>query len=81
MYWKKPGVWDDLHASFERFFELNPEAAGARHNYARAAYQCGKYDAFLEQVALFPNTNFVYFGGKDQFDNMVKTASTRAAKK
>lgn len=74
-YWQKPGVWEDVHASYERFFQLNPDNYGYRHDYARAAYLCGQYQQFLAQAKLFPWTNFEYFGGETEFRKMLTRAS------
>lgn len=74
-YWKQPEIWPDIKASFERFFELNPDAVGWHHDYAHYAYQCQQWDEFLYQVSLFgTGTNYSYFGGKDEFDKMVQFA-------
>lgn len=75
-YWHKPGVWEDIHSSYERFFELNPDNYGYRHEYARDAYLCGRYQDFLVQAQKFPWTNFQFFGGRAEFDKMVARAST-----
>jgi hypothetical protein len=53
-YWHRSFVWEDVKASYERFFELNPEEFGWRHDYAKGAYLCGHYDVFLQQAKLFP---------------------------
>src|SRR5262249_4187778 len=78
-YWKQPFVWDDIKSSFEKFFELNPEAVGWRHNYAWYANQCEQWASVMEQVRQFgSDTNYTYFGGKDAFDKMVKRAQAKA---
>lgn len=75
-YWHRPSVWRDVHAAYEKFFELNPTLSDFHHNYARDAYLCGHYDVFLEQAKLFGDwTNHAYFGGKEKFDQMLATAS------
>jgi hypothetical protein len=80
-YWKQPGIWPDLKSAFDRFFELNPDAVGWHHDYAYYAYQCQQWNEFLHQVSLFSTgTNYEYFGGKDEFDNMVQLATENAAK-
>lgn len=71
-YWKLPGVWDDLHASFERFFQLNPKAISWRHNYAWYAYHCRQWDELSKQLTLLGSTNYAYFGGKAEFDKMLR---------
>jgi len=76
-YWLKPEVWDDVHFAFEQFFKLYPKATEYRHNYARYAIWCQKYPEFLEQVNLFPTTNFAYFGGEEQFRALVDFAKSK----
>jgi hypothetical protein len=77
-YWKRPGVWADVKASFERFFELNPDAVGWRHDYARCAYWCEQWDDLTKQLALFGPTNYAFFGGKAAFDKMCQEAREHA---
>jgi tetratricopeptide (TPR) repeat protein len=82
-HWAQPGVWEDIRSSYEKFFKLNPDDYGYRHDYARDAYACGRYDEFLAQTRLFAGgTNFEFFGGEEQFRQMLRQASaaTRAAK-
>ena len=74
-YWQRSEVWDDVRSAYDRFFALNPDASGYRHDYALDAYLCGHYAEFLAQAKLFPWTNFQYFGGEDKFRQML----TRAA--
>ena len=75
-YWHQPHVWRDVKSSYEKFFALNPDAAGWRHNYAKDAYDCGQYAVFLEQTKLFAyGTNYAFFGGKEQLQEMLKTAA------
>ena len=80
-YWKQPDVWPDIQAAFDRFFELNPDEVGYRHNYAWYAYNCGQWNEFLRQSTLFSaGTNYDYFGGKDTFDQMMAMARENAGK-
>lgn len=75
-YWQRPQVWADVRAGYERFFELNPSDVGWRHDYARDAYLCGEYQAFLAQTKLFGSyTNYTFFGGKSQFEEMLRKAA------
>ena len=74
-YWIQPHVWQDMKSSWDRFFELNPEAVGWHHDYAKDAYTCGQYAAFLNQVELFAGgTNYAFFGGEETFNAMLQTA-------
>ncbi|HVV70384.1 MAG TPA: DUF4034 domain-containing protein, partial [Verrucomicrobiae bacterium] len=78
-YWHRPRVWQDVRDGYEKFFKLNPDADGWRHNYARDAYLCGQYDVFLAQTKLFSGwTNYQFFGGKTKFDQMLAKASGAA---
>jgi hypothetical protein len=77
-YWKDDGVWRDVENSFEKFFLLNPDAAGYRHNYAWYAFHAGRWKTFNEQLPLLQGTNYAYFGGKERFDEMVAQARQRA---
>jgi len=79
-YWRNPRVWPDLQSAFEKFFSLNPNAAGWRHNYAWYAYSCERWDDFNKQLTLFGTTNYTYFGGREAFEHMVKTAREKSAK-
>ena len=69
-YWKQPEVWPDLKASFEKFFQLNPDATRWRHNYARYAYWCEQWDELNEQLKLLGEINYEFFGGTDEFEKM-----------
>ncbi|MCC6234961.1 MAG: DUF4034 domain-containing protein [Verrucomicrobiales bacterium] len=80
-HWTQPGVWEDVRASFERFFELNPEATGWFHNYAYHAYQCRAYDVFLELLPKLGTVNEAYFGGHDAFEGMIQTAEKATGRK
>jgi hypothetical protein len=77
-YWLEPGVWDDLYSAFERFFELNPKAVGWHHNYAWYAYRCRQWDTLNKQLSLLGPTNYEYFGGKSEFEKMVRQAKEHA---
>jgi hypothetical protein len=73
-YWLRPGVWEEVKASFERFFELNPLETGWRHNYALAAYKCRAWEDLRTQLRLLGTINYAYFGGKEAFEKMVREA-------
>lgn len=80
-YWAKPGVWQDVQASFERFFELNPEATGWRHDYALEAHKCRQYDNFLDILPTMGWVRDSYFGGREAFDRMVAEAEKATGRK
>ena len=76
-YWKQPDVWPDIRDSYEKFFKLNPNAHGWRHNYARYAYWCGQWEALQEQLKLMgDDINYDFFGGRAEFEKMVKLADS-----
>jgi hypothetical protein len=79
-YWKRPDVWPDIKASFDRFFELNPGAIGYYHNYAWYAYHAEQWDALNEIIPKLGPINYNFFGGKDEFDKMVELAKEHAGK-
>ena len=79
-YWKRPEVWKDIKAAFEKFFVLNPEEIGWRHNYAQYAYWADQWDDLNRQIPLLGQINYEFFGGKDQFDKMVRLAKGHAKK-
>ena len=78
-YWKNPDVWPDIQASFDRFFELNPEATSYYHNYAWYAYQAEQWDKLNELIPKLGPVNYDYFGGKDEFDKMIGLAKEHAS--
>lgn len=79
-YWKQPGVWPDIKAAFDRFLELNPEAIGWRHNYTLYAYHCEQWEVLNELIPKLEPINYEFFGGKDEFDKMVRLAKEHTSK-
>jgi len=73
-YWKQPGVWPDVHAAFDRFFELNPDATSWYHNYAWHAYHAEQWAKLNELIPKLGPINYDYFGGKPEFEKMLKLA-------
>lgn len=73
-YWKQPGVWKDIESAYSRFFVLNPEAVSQRHAYAAYAYRCEEWTVLRTQLKLLGEVNHAYFGGKAEFDKMVRLA-------
>ena len=76
-YWQHPDVWPDIQAAYDKFFQMNPNAARTHNYYAWYAYTCGQWKVFNEQIALLDQVNYDVFGGKEEFDRMA--ASARAA--
>lgn len=79
-YWKRPEVWSDVQAAFDRFFELNPDDIGWYHNYALYAYRAEQWDKLNELIPKLGPVNYSYFGGKDEFDKMVRLAKEHSGK-
>ena len=79
-YWHRPYVWPDEKAAFEKYFANCPDDVSYRHDYAKAAYDCGQYRVFLEQAKLFSTgTNHAYFGGPEKFQAMIQKAGAAAS--
>ena len=53
---------------------LNPEEIGWRHNYALYAYRAEQWDDLNRQLPLLGEINYEFFGGKAQYENMVRFA-------
>ncbi len=79
-YWKRPEVWTDIHQAFVKFFRLNPDEKGFHHNYALYAYRAEQWDELSKQIALLGPVNYDYFGGREEYDEMVRLAKEHAAK-
>jgi hypothetical protein len=79
-YWTRDGVWMAVQSAFIKFFELNPEEVGYRHNQFWYAYLCGRYDVAREILPTLDPINYSYFGGKEKFDLMVQRVNGPAPK-
>jgi hypothetical protein len=79
-YWKRPNVWKDIRDAFESYFSRPDADQSWRHNYVRYAYWCGQWKPFQEQLPKMGWTNYTYFGGKEAFDRMVRTAQENLTK-
>jgi len=80
-YWKRPDVWTDIHEAFEKFFKLNPDENGWRHNYALYAYKAEQWSVLNRQIPLLGEINYEFFGGKDAYAKMVRLAKEHASSK
>jgi len=67
-YWKRPEVWKDLKAGFDKFFELCPDANGTRQRCALYAYRCEQWEELNKQLSLLKSVDYDYFGGKEKFE-------------
>ena len=79
-YWKRPNVWKDIRDTFESYLSAPDADQGWRHNYVHYAYWCGQWNALYEQLPKMGWTNYLFFGGKEAFDQMVRTAQEKATK-
>jgi hypothetical protein len=82
-YWRMPEVWSDIQASYERYFELHPNAGSKiRYPYAWYAFRCGKMEDFTYQVKLIRDADGTvvsnYFGGDEVFNKLVEKANADA---
>lgn len=78
-YWKQPSVWKDIESAYHRFFELNPDAVAYHQNFARYAYRCEQWATLRAQLKLVGEVNHAFFGGKAEFDKMVRLAESNGA--
>ncbi len=82
-YWKNPLVWRDIKDGFEKFFQLNPEAIGWRHNYALYANRCEAWSDLGKQIAIMEKAgpvNYDYFGGRVAYEAMKLNAKEKGGK-
>lgn len=79
-HWKQPGVWDDVRSAYEKFFQLNPDATSWYPYYARYAYRCGQFAKFNELLPRFGDIDYEDFGGREKFEEMVRTAKREVEK-
>jgi hypothetical protein len=79
-YWKKPEVWQDVKAAFEKFARINPQVTSWHNGYARYAYRAEQWADLNRELKLLGPVNYGYFGGKEEFDKMVRLAREHQAK-
>jgi hypothetical protein len=77
-YWKQPGVWADVRDSFQRFYELNPDATYGWHEFASCAYKCEQFNTFLELIARIQQVNYDFFGGEQRLAEMIAFAKLKS---
>jgi len=80
-YWKRPDVWKDIKASYDLFLERHPAAEDYRNYYARYAYWGEQWDEMLKQLKLLKPDEYDLFGGKTEYEKLVKLAIDRVAGK
>lgn len=80
-HWKRPAVWKDVKAAYERFFELNPQATWTRNHYARYAFKCGQYGTFLDLLPRIEPLDESVFGGRAELDTLIAEATAVTGRK
>lgn len=80
-HWKRPEVWKDVQAAYNRFFELNPQATWTRNHYARYAFKCGQYGAFLDLLPRLEPLDESVFGGRSGLDTLIAEATAATGRK
>jgi hypothetical protein len=76
-YWKQSEVWADVESAYERVFELNPDD-NLYQNYAWYAYHAEQWDKLNELIPRLGPENYSFFGGKEEFEKMVRLAKEHA---
>ena len=79
-YWKQPDVWADIKSAYEKFFELNPNAAGYHAYYAWYAYYAEDWDTLNQLIPKLEPNDYNLFGGKNEFGKIVQLAKENASK-
>ncbi len=74
-YWKRPDVWNDIQAAYDRFFEASPSAIGYYHNYALYAYKAEQCEKLNELIPKLGPINYEFFGGKGEYEKMIQLAN------
>jgi hypothetical protein len=80
-YWKQPEVWEDIKSAYDRYFELNPEETHVYNAYVLHAYQAEQWAALNELIPKLTTTNYDMFGGKSEFDKMIRLAREHGSAK
>lgn len=80
-YWRLPAVWRDIKRSYDVYFARNPTLQARNGQFARYAYSCEQWDAFLSHVELLAKDyREQFFGGAEKFNDMVRVARARSGK-
>ena len=79
-YWKRPEVWKDLKAGFEKFFQNCPDANGTRQRYVLYAYKCEQWEELNRELSLLKSVDYAYFGGKAKFEEIQRLAKEHSSK-
>jgi hypothetical protein len=73
-YYQQPPVWSDIKSAFDKFLKMNPKEPGYHHNYALHAFWAHEWADLNRELSLLGPINYEYFGGRSQFDSIVKAA-------
>jgi hypothetical protein len=80
-YWHRDEVWEDVRFASEKYLSAHPDDHAERLQYALRAHRCGQYARFQELVELAgPITDYSRLGGKEKFEEMVRTARAASQK-
>jgi len=74
-YWKKPEVWQDIKAAYDRFFEVNPDDTLPYRNYALYAYNANQWEAFVALAPKVRPEDHSWFGNQNNFNRMIRYAN------
>jgi hypothetical protein len=80
-YWKKSEVWQDIKSAYDRYLELNSEETHIYNAYVLHAYQAEQWAALNELIPKLTTTNYDMFGGKSEFDTMIRLAREHGSAK
>jgi len=73
-FWLRPEVWKVVRASYERYFQLNPDDKGTRQAYVKDAYRSRAWKDLNRQLKLMECASMEYFGGEEAFREIVEEA-------
>src|SRR5581483_3671057 len=74
-YWKRPDVWADFQVSWEQYFREFPDAGrSSYHKYAWQAHRAEQWYKLNEIIPKLGSVDYAYFGGRDNYDEMVRRA-------
>ena len=81
-YWKNPEVWTDINASYQRYFELNPNQTNTYfyQKYALYAYRCEQWDTLNEFIPKIGPFDPTLFASKKEFNQMLAAAKEHTEK-
>lgn len=78
-YWKRPDVWADVSASYERYLQNYPNDDARIAYYAMYAYDAEKWDKLNQLLPKVQPPYYSVFGGADEFARISQLARERAS--